>query len=50
MAGDTTAAQRLRRIIWRAWWIVAAFTPGVVVVVIAVKLLSHAARHVLASD
>jgi len=50
MADDTTSAQRLRRVLWRACWIVVALIPGAAVVVIAVKLLSHAARHVLAGD
>jgi ABC-type dipeptide/oligopeptide/nickel transport system permease subunit len=49
MAGVSTAVQHLQRVFWRAWWIVAVL-PGLAIVVIAVRLLSQAARYVLAGQ
>ncbi len=41
MANTLAAAQILERIYWRAWLVV-AFFPGVVLIVVAVKLLRPA--------
>ena len=46
MPGDMTPPQRVERVVWRAWWVVAAL-PGLAVLVIAAALLSRAVRYVV---
>ena len=49
MARNSRTAQILERIYWRAWLVV-AIVPGVVLIVVAVKLLRPAVGYMLAGS
>jgi hypothetical protein len=49
LARNSRTAQILERIYWRAWLVV-AIVPGVVLIVVAVKLLRPAVGYMLAGS